>query len=132
MADDFLKVEGLTEFRSGLRSASKGLPTVLTKTHKTVADLVVAAAAPRMTTKYGRRAKSALRSSGTQGGAFVRSLGPTAFGDEFGATYYKQFKPHLGQQGYAIYPTIRDSSPLIDSLYATTVLGEIEKLAFPD
>lgn len=134
MADDVVRVEGLNEFRKGLREASRELPRVLTKAHRTIAQLVVGAARPRMTTKSGRtnRSASTLRAGASQGGAFIRALGPTAYGDEFGSNRFKQFKPHLGRVGYAIYPTIREEGPVIEAIYTSTVLGELEKKAFPD
>ncbi len=134
MADDVVRVEGLTEFRKGLRQASRDLPKVLTKAHRTIAEMVVAAARPRMTTKTGRTARSAqsLRAGAAQGGAFIRALGPTAYGDEFGAKKFTQFKPHKGKEGYAIYPTIREEGPVIQAMYTSTVFGEIEARAFPD
>jgi hypothetical protein len=35
------------------------------------------------------------------------------FGSEFGANFYRQFKPHLGSGSYWIFRTVDDNQPLI-------------------
>lgn len=125
MPDEAIRVEGLSGLRKGLRDADRDFPKALTDAHKEVAQDIVGKAQPKMRTKHGRVPKSTLRASGTTGGAFVKASGPTAFGDEFGATKYPQFKPHAGTTGYAVYPTIRGEREAIMDRYADTVEQKI-------
>lgn len=49
------------------------------------------------------------------------------FGSEFGSNHLKQFRPHLGQQGYWFFPTIEDSGQEIADAWneaATDVIDE--------
>jgi hypothetical protein len=120
--DEAVRVEGLTGLRKGLREADRELPKALTEAHREVAAIVVDAARPNLRTKHGRiPAKSRLAASGTQGGAFVKVVGATAFGDEFGSNRYTQFRPHQGQQGYAVYPAIRTKREQIMDRYGDIV-----------
>ena len=43
-----------------------------------------------------------------------KQAGKLLFGSEFGATYLRQYKPHLGREGYWFFPTIEDDQPLIE------------------
>lgn len=133
MPDEFVRVEGLTEFRKALRDAQPGLQKAMSEAHKQVAKIVVEGAEPKLTTKHGKRqAKVSIAASGTQGGAFVKLKGPTAFGAEFGASRFKQFKPHRGRVGYAVYPTIREKRTEIDHRYLDAVDESITRRAFPE
>lgn len=132
-SSEVLRVEGLTEFRKGLRTAGKNLPKALTRAHKTVANLVAETARPNLKTKGGKPARSRISASGTQSGAAVKVTGPTAFGDEFGGgnrPRTRQFRPFLGTTGYAVYPAIRKNRKVIEAVYFDEVIRELEKDAF--
>lgn len=129
MADEAVRIEGLSGLRKGLREADRELPKALTEAHKEVAEVVVRVARPNLRTKHGRTPRSRIAASGTQGGAFVRLGGPTAFGDEFGATRYHQFQRHKGTEGYAVYPAIRSERGRIMDMYADTVEEKVLKRA---
>lgn len=131
MADEVIRVEGLAELRRGLKDADVALPKALSEAHKKVATLVVAGAQPKATTKHGKRARSRIAASGTQTGAAIRIVGPTAFGDEFGADRYHQFKPHT-RDGYAVYPTIRERRAEIEDMYLDAVYDSLTRRAFPE
>jgi hypothetical protein len=51
---------------------------------------------------------------GARIGRRKKPAGKLLFGSEFGATYLRQYKPHLGREGYWFFPTITDDQPLIE------------------
>jgi hypothetical protein len=132
MADDLVLIDGLRAFRTALRDAQRDLPRALTTAHREVARVVVAGATPRLVSKTGKpQAKVTIAAGASQTAAFVRLRGATAFGTEFGAHRFKQFRPHRGRQGYAVYPTIRETRPLVEAMYVDAVERAVVRRAFP-
>lgn len=133
MPDDVVRIDGLAEFRRGLKQAQSDLPRALSEAHKKVANVVVAGAQPLLTSKTGKpQGAVTIAASGTQGGAFIKLRGGAAYGAEFGAKKYTQFKPHKGHTGYAVYPTVRSKRDEINGMYLDAVDEAVTKRAFPE
>ena len=55
---------------------------------------------------------------------------PFPMGAEFGSFKYTQFPPHLGRQGYFLWPAIRQQQAMMRDAYDQAVVRSTEK-AFP-
>lgn len=137
MAGEQVTVEGLSELRIALRQAGKNLPRALTRAHKAIATVIADEARPLSVTRSGKPTPSSrtIKGSASQTGASIVASGPTAFGDEFGGgrrARTRQFRPHLGTVGYAIYPTIRKHRDFIETTLLDEIADQIARDAFPD
>lgn len=72
-----IKIEGLKEFRAGLKRIDKGLPKGIRLALNAVVDIVVDDARPRIPRRTGRAANS-LRSQSTQSAARIKAGGSRA------------------------------------------------------
>lgn len=121
-------VEGLNQLNRDLKAISKEAQGQLRKANVDVAEM------------EGQRAQAAARAQGStlghvapsiKGGGSTTWAGikfgsgyPMAMGAEFGGRgrpTTQQFKPWLGQTGYAIYPTIRRDDELITETWSEAV-----------
>jgi hypothetical protein len=131
-----VQVQGLKEFQAALRAIDLGRE--LSKAHRKVATRIADKARARALSAGSTLAITApsIRPSGSQGQAAINLGGPRypwALGAEFGGRRRpttQQFKPWLGHEGYALFPTIRQSreETIEDYLKA---LDEIFHPAFP-
>lgn len=132
-----IQVRGLKELRAALKGVDAKAPKLLQQANKRAANLIVGPARARMgqhSPRAGSRAAGTIRAlaSGTRAQIGVGSNSvPWALGHEFGATRYKQFPPHRGQAGYAVYPTIRAMREQIIDQYGD-FLDDLTQEAFPD
>lgn len=139
-ANDFsqkIEVEGLTEF---LRTVKKTAPEVaprVAETNKRAADIVRDTAKAKASNLGGvaNKAAGSLATSKAMRQASIR-LGrgmPFAFGAEFGAKKYPQFKPWRGNQwvstqgpangvGYFLYPAIREERARVEAVYMAEIM----------
>jgi hypothetical protein len=102
-----LRVRNLREFRDTLKDAAAGLPGVLQKANKLVAQFVVdrAGARARSQGKAAARAAKGLSASAGQLSATVRLNAekvPGALGEEFGAAHNSDriVRPHPGSRSW--------------------------------
>jgi hypothetical protein len=51
------------------------------------------------------------------------------FGAEFGATYLKQFRPHLGRQGYFFFPTVEAEAGAISAAWGAAADDIVRKFS---
>lgn len=120
MASDIkVDVVGLTEFRKALKDAEAKWPKELGRAHKEIGDLVVTGATARAQGLGGVAAKTAnaggMKPSARSADVTIllgSARTPFALGAEFGGgarPTTRQFRPHLGQTGYFLYPTIRQT-----------------------
>jgi hypothetical protein len=132
-----VQVQGLSEFLKALKAID--LNKDLAKAHKKVADFIAGKARSRASSSGGVLGITApsIKSSGTQTQAAINLGGPRypwAMGAEFGGgrrPTTRQFKPWLGHEGYALFPTIRESRDETMAMYVAA-LDEIVRPAFSD
>jgi len=137
-------VKGLKELVSALKAADPALVKDLNKEHKKVADEVVSKAQGAASSLGGVAGKSAdaLKARGNQAGASIvldASGGfPFAFGAEFGAKRFHQFKPWRGNQyedpleqgvGYFLHPTLRGMKTEIMDGYESLIEKTLNQIA---
>jgi hypothetical protein len=144
---DAVVIRGLREFQAGLRQVDPRLTVALRRAHKTIAE-DVASQSRRQASSLGGGFVRLTRSGVIGSRASNRSASvalnsgrvPDAFGHEFGAWAYKQFRGWRGNAwnqdaddgpGYVIHPTIRRLRPRIADEYADRVLSAFAK-AFPE
>ncbi len=136
-----VQIIGLREFRRDLKGTDPKYAARLKVANIKAADHIVRRATSRATALGGVAAKAApsLRAvkSATQSAVRLTERFPSKgsrksfeLGAEFGASRYKQFKPHKGTEGYFLYPTIRAEREYVTHIYARAV-DSILKQAFP-
>lgn len=132
-------VEGLDEFRRGLRQAGPEATEALKEANWRVAQRVVDAADRRAqsVSRQAALAATSMRAARRQSGADVR-IGsasiPFALGAEFGARNYPQFMEWRGAStgaGYFLWPTIRSLRDEIAATYLDDLIAAVTP-AFPD
>ena len=144
---DKIQVRGLKELRAALKEVDAKAPKLLQKANKAAANLVVGPARARMgqhSPRAGSRAAGTIRAlaSGTKAQIGVGSNAvPWALGHEFGGRgrphrigkqgHTMMFPPHRGQDGYAVYPTIRAMRAEIMDQYGD-MIDELVQDSFPD
>lgn len=141
VSGSFVHIEGLAEFRDGLRHYGRKYPLALTAANRKVAKEVGTAARSKAQSLGSVAAKTApavgWKASGTLASVTLDGVkAPYAFGAEFGALQYPQFKPWKGngpEAGYFLYPTIREKSEggFIKDTYLDLMVDELAKRAFP-
>lgn len=140
MADkaEAVRVVGLTAFRKELaRLNETTFAAELKDANRDIAEHVVAKAQSAATTALQQKAAGSLKASRTAAKAQISYGGaryPFSYGAEFGGgarPRTRQFLPHLGRQGYFLYPTIRGSQHEIARLYLAAI-DKIVSKAFPN
>lgn len=132
-----LQVEGLKEFRAGLKKFAPDVAKGLARQYQQIAQMVATKANERADAQGGISAHAARNgavtaiASATQVAVRLNAnKEPTAFAAEFGMKRFTKH-PHLGKRGYSLYPTIRaEADGIVDSFL--TVVDEAAKSAFPD
>jgi hypothetical protein len=140
-----IQVEGLYEFLRQVKATAPEVAKEVGNVNKRAADLVKDAATSKATALGGVAAKAAgsLATAKATRMSSVR-LGrgmPFAFGAEFGAKHYNQFKPWRGNQwvagegpangvGYFLYPAIRDERAKIEVEYMASMLALMRMAGF--
>lgn len=143
-----VQVEGLKEFRAGLKKFAPDVAKGLARQYKAIAAMAVDKATSRAASVGGVAAHAAkngaMKAVASQAYVAVRldaKAEPTAFGAEFGGGRFKagnptaaggftsQFKPHKGRTGYFLYPTIRELRPDLETAFLD-VIDEAAKSAF--
>ena len=142
MADETIRIDGLDDFRKGLRKIDGALGKRIGQINKATGEKVASKARATYsnfyTTRKGRVPKS-IKSSAAQREVKI-SLGresvPYALGQEFGSNKYRQFFPWTGPSskggsaGRFFYPTIREETPGLVKEYLEA-LDDVGKEAFP-
>lgn len=151
MADNVkIEVQGLREFRAGLKHFAPEVLRNLALSYTAIADMVKTQATEKAMGEGGVEAHAvktgALTAVASTTGVAIRldaSKSPAAFGAEFGGGrfragnptpaggYTSQFKPHRGRTGYFLYPTIRDLQEPIETAFLDAV-EHAARQAFPD
>ncbi len=140
-AEGAIRVEGLEEFRAGLKKLGPEWPGKLGQINKRLTSMIVTDARNRASTAQAKKAAESLKASAGAKEAIVSLGGPGfefALGAEFGALQYKQFPPWRGNQfapaeggvGYFLMPAIHDDLGKIEAAYLDAV-GDLTKQAFP-
>ena len=124
-----VRIDGLAELRTDLRKISRQLPKIMRDANVTAARLVRDEAAPNLVTKHGHKAPSRLTAGGTQKYGYVQLRGATAFGDEYGAVRYRQFRPFKGRTGYALWPAVRKQRPILEARILDWIEQSFERRA---
>ncbi len=125
---DGVGVEGLNQLNRDLRAISKEAQGELRKANVDVAEMEGqrAAAAARALGSTIAHVAPSIKGGGSTTWAGIKfgSGYPEAMGAEFGGQRRpttQQFRPWLGQTGYAIYPTIRRDNELITETWTAAV-----------
>lgn len=140
-----IEVQGLYEFLAQVKATAPEVAKQVADVNKKAADIVKDAAAAKAAGIGSTAAKAAgsLATSKATRQASVR-LGrgmPFAFGAEFGAKRYNQFKPWTGNQwvkesgpaggvGYFLYPAIREQKAKVESEYMASMLALMRMAGF--
>ena len=147
---DGLKVDviGLRDLQRELRVLDKALPRELRKANLKVAELIAeqTQAAFRSQPGIASEVPSGVKAKAQQREAGITldaARAPSILGSEFGGGahragnptarggYTTQFRPHAGNEGYALYPTIRKSRARVIEMYGD-LIDEVARAAFPD
>jgi hypothetical protein len=147
-ANDFsqkILVEGLYEFLAQVKATAPEVAKEVSNVNKRAADIVKDTAKAKAAGLGGvaNKAAGSLATSKSTRLSSVR-LGrgmPFAFGAEFGAKHYPQFKPWRGNQwvsgegpatgvGYFLYPAIRDERAKIETEYMAAMLALMRMAGF--
>ena len=142
MADESIRIEGLNDFRKGLRKIDGALGKRIGQINKATGEKVASKARSAYSNFYtvrrGRVPKS-IRASAAQSSVKLtlgRESVPYALGQEFGSNKYRQFSPWAGAapggggKGRFFYPTIREETPGLVKEYLEA-LDDVAKGAFP-
>lgn len=148
MAGDSIKdgsfrvvTHGLAELRRELRQVGeveleKRLKGELKDTAEDIAEGARKAMYPPRGNRHGKyglsAAKRSIKASVTSSGTFIRAGAgvPSFFGFEFGGGERpgtRQFRPHLGKQGYFLYPTVRREAKGLEDRVAQAIERAFEK-----
>ena len=133
-----IEVEGLLEFLAQVKTAMPEVAKQVAEVNKKAADIVKDAAAAKAES-IGSTAAQAAQSLATSNATRQSSVrlgrgAPYAFGAEFGAKRYNQFKPWTGNQwvsgsgpaggvGYFLYPAIREQKEKVETEYMASMLA---------
>ncbi len=136
-----VEIQGLREFRSGLRKAGYGWPRVLAKVNRDIAKFVEGKAQGQTMTRQQAKASSAISGRGTQRESKIVIGGspPFALGAFMGALRYRQFPTWVGNSWevggpggpFAVNPAIRENKDDIVDAYGDA-FELIATKAFPD
>jgi hypothetical protein len=140
-----IEVQGLYEFLARVKATTPEVAKQVADVNKKAADIVKDAAAAKAQSigSTAAKASQSLATSKATRQASVR-LGrgmPFAFGAEFGAKKYRQFKPWTGNQwvggsgpaggvGYFLYPAIREQKAKVESEYMAEMLALMRAAGF--
>lgn len=134
-------IQGLTQFRSGLRKAGTGWPRVLAGVNRDVAKYIEGKSKGESMTAQQAKASGAISGRGTQREAKIVIGGspPFALGAFMGALQYAQFPRWVGNSWevggaggpFAVNPAIRESKDDIVNAYGDA-LETVARAAFPD
>jgi hypothetical protein len=140
-----IEVEGLYEFLAQMKAAAPEVVKQVAEVNKKAADIVKDAAAAKAA-GIGSTAAKAAQSLATSKAARQASVrlgrgAPYAFGAEFGAKRYNQFKPWTGNQwvegsgpaggvGYFLYPAIREQKAKVETEYMASMLALMRMAGF--
>lgn len=140
-----IEVEGLYEFLRSVKETAPEVAGEVATTNKLAADMVKDAARAKAAGVGGvaNKAAGSLATSKATRQASVR-LGrgaPYAFGAEFGAKHYNQFKPWRGNQwvggdgpadgvGYFLYPAIREQRAQVEAVYMANMMRLMRQAGF--
>lgn len=132
-----VQVKGLAEFQRELKKID--MAKDLRLANLAAAELVATAARSRASGLGGVAAKTApsIKAAAEQRRSKVNLGGgqyPFAMGAEFGGQgrpTTQQFKPHLGTEGYFLYPAIRNTREQFMDAYERAI-QQIMHAAFPD
>lgn len=141
-----LRVEGLDEFRTDLRTAQADYPEAVRLAGYELAKSITTRAKLRAAARGGvarKAAVSSLRAYRTSRGGAVAAGGaraPFFWGAEFGAKQYRRFDSWRGNQwggwsggpGYFLNPTIREDARALLRGYIETLDERVHSQAFPD
>lgn len=143
-------VEGLSEFRRGLRSLRDGAQRELTKVIKKAVQEAEGHARREYAARYGsgargiRRIKA--RATQTSGGVAFntgslyrgRSAEKVPFGKEFGSNEVTQFNPWsgpapggVGSQGHFLYPAVRAQAEPVAQMLERELEALARRTAYP-
>lgn len=143
MDTNTVRLEGLSDFTRALRVVDKAYPGEVRQANFDLARGIRDGSRRRASTRLEKRvAKQGLKATRSVREAAVVLGGPRspeAFGAEFGAKRYRQFRAWRGNRwggwaggpGYFLHPTIRqDGASLLDAYFET--LNALSDKAFPD
>lgn len=126
-----VKVDGLSDFLSGVDQMRSRLPASIAETGRKAAALV-AESARALGQSQGSVAAKAARSIALMSGQIVIDE-PFGWGAEKGSIQYHQFKKYLGSSddaGYFIAPAVKQAEATVEALYARMV-DDLSRKAFP-
>lgn len=136
-----VEIQGLRDFRSGLRRAGYGWPRVLAHVNRDIARFVETGSKGATENAQQAKAARAIRGRGTQRESKIVIGGspPFALGAFMGALQYAQFPRWVGaswQVGgpggpFAVNPTIRENKDEIVDAYGDA-FERVARAAFPD
>lgn len=145
-SEDFIVIDGLTEYRREIKDASPKLARELGKALGAAVEPIAKDARGRATSQGGAlgKASKSIKAKRSQTGAILEGGGdafPMFLGGEFGAKQYPQFEPWRGNQwpgtdvpedvGYALHPALRDGADdLVDAI--GNAIEDVYSAAFPD
>lgn len=140
-----IQVEGLYEFLAQVKTTAPQVVGQVSETNKLAADMVKDAAKSKASGLGGvaNKAAGSLATSKATRQASVRlGMGMAfAFGAEFGAKRYNQFKPWRGNQwvagdgpasgvGYFLYPAIREQRADVERIYMASMMRLMREAGF--
>lgn len=108
-----IRTEGLRELAKDLRAAGPEWPKRLAKVNRELVKEIASEAKEAAPAWWAHEAVASIKASASSTEARIIGGGPQApmfFGDEFGGgarPRTRQFRPHRGRDGYALYPTLR-------------------------
>lgn len=127
-----IRVEGLKEFQRELKKVDT--PSMKDANFK-IANFVVDKAKGRASGVGRQQAKAAGTMRASRSGIAARVVGGNGIdwfnGAEFGSVKYGQFPAHRGQEGYFLFPTIRDDREAIEEV-AMDEFMKVAQKAFPE
>ena len=129
-----VEIPEMRAVQSALRDLDLGKE--LKASHNEIAQGIVAAAVPRYGPRVSSKAKASVRAQSTAKEARIVAGGPSApdwYGHEFGGgarPRTRQFRPHRGTEGYALFPTIRERKPETERIVYERV-NDLFTRAFP-
>lgn len=136
-----VEIQGLKEFRSGLRKAGSGWPRVLAQVNRDIAKFVEGKSKGGTETAQQAKAAGAISGRGTQRESkiVIGNSPPFALGAFMGALQYKQFPRWVGTDWevggpggpFAVNPAIRQSKDDIVDAYGDA-FEYVARAAFPD
>lgn len=121
MADVSVRIEGLNEFRRGLKEMDRNLPKALRLAFNDAADIVVSDARPRVARKTGRAARS-VRARSTQ--SFARVSGG---GNRAPHYPWLDFGGRVGRRRSVRRPFLKEGRYIYASYFRALRSGDFQK-----